>query len=484
MSTRFTVRPGRRLVLAGAAACLACEPDPLPPFGEALVVVDTDLPVPSVVSRLRIDLHGEDGAVFESRDDVRPDPRDWPTSFSVFTDDPARGRVVLVRLRAYLEARIAGDGSGEPDPALAVDRLLRLRLEPGRRGRVRVTLRGACAGVPARVALDDPRSCVDDDPAAAVVDSPIEDTLARDAPSEVGTYGAAACDAVAIAPDRACVPGGAFILGDRFYRPPAEAAPLEARPERVVRVSRLVVDRDEVSVARYRAALAAGFEPPKPVGVTERDGPPGATPGTSGAGGPCTFSAAPRGREDYPLSCVPWVTADAFCRREGGALPTEAQWEYVALAAGRARKTLYAWGDEPPACERAVFARSPFSDECSDRGEGPQPIGSAPGDRTPLGVRDLGGGLEEHVADSVGRFDEPCWAGAPLHDPTCTKPVAPECAADPSSLECRLSGEFTHVTRGAGWSTFPERMRGVLRGSIQAGAASELVGFRCVYPAP
>ena len=176
------------VAVAIAPGCSAFERGELPPHGEALVVVDTDLPVPRVVSRLRVDLYEPDGTWFASRDDVRPDPRDWPTSFSVVDDDDSRERVVLVRLRAYLEGRLVryrgivyaspgdllralpdGDGQPrllsdgadatpelEPDPTVTVDRIVRVRLVPGTRGRVSVVLRGACAGaLPLRLSYED-----------------------------------------------------------------------------------------------------------------------------------------------------------------------------------------------------------------------------------------------------------------------------------------------------------------------------------------
>lgn len=476
------MRRTEALILLALAAC-SLEPEPLPPFGEALVVVDTDLPVPRVVSRLRVDLQGEDGVVFATRDDVRPDVRDWPTSFSVFTDDTARGRTVVVRMRAYLEARTATDGSGEPDPALAVDRAVRVRLEPGRRGRVRITLRGACAGKTATLApLEEARSCIDEaQPDAPIADAVLEDTLSREVPSEVGAFGRITCDGVEAKDDRACIPGGTFVLGDRFYRPDGESAGLAARPERVITLSRFLVDRDEVSVARYRAALARGFVPPLAPGVKEVDGPPGIGKAADDA---CTFSAAPRGREDYPLSCVAWVTADAFCRAEGGSLPTEAQWEYAALAAGRTRKAAFAWGDEPPSCERATHGRTYLTPSCVEQGEGPQPLRSAPGDVTALGVHDLGGGLEEHVLDSFDAFSAPCWASAPALDPVCKLTVPSACVKDPTSQECRLPGGFQHGLRGGSWGSFSDSLRGIIRASAQGATMLSIVGFRCVYPAP
>ena len=65
------------------------------------------------------------------------------------------------------------------------------------------------------------------------------------------------------------------------------------------------------------------------------------------------------GREDYPLPCASWRLARAFCQSQGGDLPTEAQWEYAASAAGRPYKTLYPWGDDDPTCARAIVQREP-----------------------------------------------------------------------------------------------------------------------------
>jgi formylglycine-generating enzyme required for sulfatase activity len=66
----------------------------------------------------------------------------------------------------------------------------------------------------------------------------------------------------------------------------------------------------------------------------------------------------------------------------------------------------------------------------------------------------------------------------------CTRPPPAACVKDPTSAECRLPGGFTHVLRGGGWSTFSDSLRGVIRGSMQGGTMTSIVGFRCVYPAP
>jgi formylglycine-generating enzyme required for sulfatase activity len=449
------------IALVGLAACGVFDPEPLPPDGETLVVVDTDLPVPGVVSRLRIDVFGEDGSWVAHRDDVRPDPRDWPASFSVFNDDETKEKKLRIRLRAYLDARtVPYRGSEtlvsgitpdvEPNPAISVDRTIELRLVHGTRARARVLLGGECIGQ---------RECAAEKPVE------IDSVVDRNVPSVAGTFGVQPCGEASS--ERACVPGGAFVLGDAFDRLPTSGDIHNVTsPERVVRLSRFEIDREEVSVARFRAALAAGFSPQYEVRAVEDDVFP-----PKDIADACTWSASPRGREEHPINCVAWYVADAFCRFSGGELPTEAQWEYVALAAGRSRKTVYPWGDEAPSCDRGIFARIAFNDECLDRGEGPAPL-ATDGDTTALGVRHLATSVEEHVRDRHAAYADPCWTNAPSVDPMCGSPDAkPE--------------EEATVVRGGSWSADAGELRAVRRSSVASRVSqSALVGFRCVYASP
>ncbi|AKV02893.1 Adenylate cyclase [Labilithrix luteola] len=508
------------MVLVGIApACSPGEREQLPPYGNVVMVVDTDLPVPCVVSRLRIDAYAADGRWIASRDDLRPDARDWPTSFGLFTDDTSNEHILFVRLRAYLDGRLVpytgrvraelaelvraipkGDGHPrlvvdgvdrtplqEPNPLVTVDRLIRVRLTPGKQARARVMLHGACVGrMPIMDELDTAASCVgesSDDPTmlVPVEDVPLESLLDVGLASTVGTFSAELCpDGADPTNPRVCIPGGVFVFGDAFFVGASErGASADTSPERIVQIARFAIDRDEVSVARYRSALERGFVPPTDVSASEHDGPPGTALDDS-----CTFSVAPRGREDYPLSCVPWETADAFCRFEGGALPTEAQWEYAALAAGRASKTLYPWGDDAPRCDRAVYGRSSFGPDCTSSGEGLLPLGSS-NDVTASGVRDLAGGLSEYVLDSAASFRDECWVEASLQDPVCSLPPPPECA-DPKSLECRVGPGIVHGVRGGNWTSVAAELRPIDRSeTVRVGSGGDgLMGFRCVYSAP
>src|SRR5579862_6713061 len=89
------------VLVAGCAILPGCTSAPAP-YGEALIIADTDLPVPAVVDRLRIDTYAPDGSWFGSVDVARPEANDWPVSFGVAAPD-ASTRDVLVRLRAYSE---------------------------------------------------------------------------------------------------------------------------------------------------------------------------------------------------------------------------------------------------------------------------------------------------------------------------------------------------------------------------------------------
>jgi formylglycine-generating enzyme required for sulfatase activity len=453
-----------------------------PPLGEALVVVDTDLPVPRVVSRLRVDVMSDRAEPIESRDDVLPDARDWPVSFSVYVDEAARERDVLVRLRAYPDARVIAGSARDPDRRLTVDRVVRLHLVYGVRGRAVVKLSGSCVGVPARISGGDAASCVGDGETELVAATamPLDADLAREVPSAVGTFGSEPCEA----PPRegaVCVPGGAFIMGDAFFRPrdPTSGRAAQPRPERTVSLSRFEMDRDEVSVARFRATLARGLVPPVAVGVTERDGAVG-----DDATNACTFSAQPRGREDAPLSCVTWTTARALCRFDGGDLPSEAQWEYAALAAARAAKATYPWGEAAPTCERAVFARGAFSNGCVASGVGPAAAAASDGDVSAAGVRGMAGSLSELVRDNLAAYDDPCWAAAPSRDPSCELPRPPGCP-DPETIDCRSSPAFSVAVRGGSWVDGDDRLRPIARERsvhVSTNRNNPTVGFRCVYP--
>lgn len=508
-------------LLAGGVACGPLETAE-PPLGETLVIVDTDMPVPQLVSRLRIDIYDGNGVWYETRDFARTRVADWPTSFGVYAPDMNGARVATIRLRAYPndgtrdyrgerfaprpvlapgvdalldpplptpndqprlvdENRADVTPATEPQPLLTIDRLVRVEVHPGERGAVRIVLRGSCVGTMAD--LRGNRTCIEREGVLEpVTPSPLDPNRAVTAPTVAGSFEppkpcvgtprppTSAADGTPLFDDEVCVPGAMFRLGtiDGVF---GHAPDL---PERIAILDPFFVDRQEVTVARYRKALAAGFASPDATpAVNDFDFPSASTPILDD---PllCSFSSAPRGREKNALTCISHLAARAFCRSQGGDLPTEAQWEYIAAVAARPYRTRFAWGgsDEvAPPCSRAAWGRGPriYNGQiCLTSKEfGPLPVDARigpDGDVTPgLGIFNLGAGTAEWTRDAFAPMTSNCWAAASLREPWCDAPT----------------GDRT--LRGGAWSDNIASLVVANRRRENVGSGS--IGFRCVRPA-
>jgi|HubBroStandDraft_6_1064221.scaffolds.fasta_scaffold199251_1 sulfatase modifying factor 1 len=165
--------------------------------------------------------------------------------------------------------------------------------------------------------------------------------------------------------------------------------------DRKVYLSAYAIDRDEVSVADYRACVAAG--------ACELD--------------PLIAGDDRYIRDAWPLVDVTWDESQRYCRWRGGRLPTEAEWERAARGDDRRR---WPWGDaDRPGDFNHGMARVPAMREL-DRvaiGVPLQFLGDAdPSDGTPLiappgsyawgegpfGTRDQAGNVAEWTADALG----------------------------------------------------------------------------------
>jgi formylglycine-generating enzyme required for sulfatase activity len=177
--------------------------------------------------------------------------------------------------------------------------------------------------------------------------------------------------------DWVALPAGTFDMG-------SDVGEDDQLPVHRVRVEAFELSRSEVTLAQYRACVAAGAcsEP--------------------GRGEACNWGLS--GRDAHPVNCVDWNQATQFAAWAGGRLPSEAEWEYAARSAGRAQT--YPWGEDNPSCGRVVM-HDGVADGC---GRGATwPVCSKPGGSSAQGVCDLIGNVREWVAD--GWHDS--YAGAP-----------------------------------------------------------------------
>jgi formylglycine-generating enzyme required for sulfatase activity len=107
-----------------------------------------------------------------------------------------------------------------------------------------------------------------------------------------------------------------------------------------------------------------------------------------------------------PVIHVTATEADAFCKTQGGRLPTSAEWIWA--AAGPAARR-YAWGNSGLVCRRAVYGM--LEGPCAENGL-IELVGSRPDGASPEGVLDLAGNVAEWTLEADGRF---CARGGSAH---------------------------------------------------------------------
>ena len=261
-------------------------------------------------------------------------------------------------------------------------------------------------------------------------------------------------------------------------------------------VSSFHLDAYEVTVARFRAFLAAGQgtqASPVAVGAGAHAaiansgwqaawnaGLAADTPsliagikacnGDGSSSSFTTWTDTPGANENRPIDCMSWYEAFAFCIWDGGYLPTVAEEMYA--AAGGNDQRAYPWSSSTN--ELAISASdATYYDgtECVG-GTDPScgvdaivPVGSKPDGNGKWGHADLAGNIAEDVLDwyinGTPTFLSPCDNCAQVVDP----------------------GSHAHATyEGAFDTSIPSQRSAALMFSVSATARWGNCGFRCARP--
>ena len=157
--------------------------------------------------------------------------------------------------------------------------------------------------------------------------------------------------------------------GTSHFGVPDWEAPEQSLHE--ISVSAFVLDRAEVTVARFRVCSAAGACP-----KISDDSEPG-----------------------RPVRNVSPSEASAFCAFVHGRLPSAEEWLFAAAGSASRR---YPWGNTGLVCRRASFGL--VSGPCARAGSGPDLAGARPDGASPEGVQDLAGNVAEWTLERDGSF--------------------------------------------------------------------------------
>jgi sulfatase modifying factor 1 len=225
------------------------------------------------------------------------------------------------------------------------------------------------------------------------------------------------------------VPAGKFTMGTSKGKP-------NEFPEHIVNVSAFSMDAYEVTREQYDSCVASGACSP----AHDDDGKCVVWNGRR-------FVAVRFAHKNYnpqfPVICVTWNQAREYCSYKGKKLPTEAQWEYAALAN---RNVTYSWGNE-----------NPDAAGCVQPNEG-KPKESGSFSPNPWGLFDMTGNVWEWVSD---RYQPDYYAMSEPDDPP-----GPD------------AGQY-RVIRGGGWYSGPAQLRIKNRHWFEPSFGELSIGFRC-----
>jgi len=159
-------------------------------------------------------------------------------------------------------------------------------------------------------------------------------------------------------------------------------------------------------------------------------------------------------RESHPVNGVDWNQAMAFCRwRDGGSLPTEAQWEFAAKGT---TARVYPWGNDQPV-DQLCWSGNGITRSSTCFWRDVSALGASP-----FAINDMAGNVWEWVFDGYDLYRAET-------DPPTRDPTGP-------------TGTGSHVLRGGSWGSMTSVLiRTTGRAWFPPTHRSEYIGFRCAH---
>jgi formylglycine-generating enzyme required for sulfatase activity len=259
----------------------------------------------------------------------------------------------------------------------------------------------------------------------------------------------------------------------------------EEQPEHSATVSKFALDKYEVTVGRFRNFV-------KEYDTWHRDNKnpktgDGANPNTPGTGWGQSWELAATDlpadaaeliaslkcsssyqtwtdsdgtsvTEAYPINCLMWYHAFAFCIWDGGRLPTEVEWEYA--AAGGEQNRLYPWGSKAPDSTLANYDNAPLT-----------VVGSklTTGGAGFFGHADLAGSMWEWTFDWFAT-EYYGTGGKPVVCNDCANTTKPPPSSDSTLID--------RTFRGGGWYNVARLLRSAFRNAPERDTQNG-IGIRC-----
>ncbi|MGA3122721.1 MAG: formylglycine-generating enzyme family protein [Polyangiaceae bacterium] len=119
-----------------------------------------------------------------------------------------------------------------------------------------------------------------------------------------------------------------------------------------------------------------------------------------------TWTSTAGSQETLPISCLDWYEAYAFCIWDGGFLPSEAEWEYV--AAGGSQQVEYPWGSTDPGMGTQYAIYNCNFGMCTNALNSIAPVGTATLGPARWGQLDMAGEMWEWNLDWDVTYVDPC----------------------------------------------------------------------------